>query len=60
MKRGIAVGDILRGAANFSEHVKLEGGDPKYTPMAQTWLNQESWTDFQEAPTEPEQEAGWL
>ena len=58
MKRGIAAVDIIRGTRNFAEHVKREGGDPKFIPMAQTWLGQERWADFQEAPAEHEQEAG--
>jgi biotin operon repressor len=60
LRRGIAAADIIRGAEHFAEHARREGGDPKYVPMAQTWLNQERWADFQAMSVEPEQEAGWL
>ena len=28
---------------------RLKGNDPQYLPHAATWLNQESWTDEEEA-----------
>ena len=55
LARGNAADDINRGAENFAEHARREGGDPKFIPMAATWLNQERWTEHQEAPPEPEQ-----
>ncbi len=54
LARGIAADDINRGAEHFAEHIRREGGDPKFIPMAATWLNQERWTEHQEAPPEPE------
>ncbi len=49
LKRGISAADIIRGAENFAEHIRRDGTDPKFGPMAATWLNQERWADFQEA-----------
>lgn len=54
VKHGAAAAEIIRGAENFAEHVRHEGGDPRYIPMPATWLNQERWADFQEAPAKPE------
>ena len=53
LKRGL-VADIIRGAENYAAYVEREGTDPKYVAQAQTWLNQERWTQYQEAAgTEP-------
>ena len=60
LKKGIAADVIICGARNFAGHVRREGTKPQFVPMAQTWLNQESWDEYQEAPAEPEQGAGWL
>ncbi len=49
VKCGVAAADIIRGAENFAAYVEREGTDPKFVPQAQTWLNQERWTQYQEA-----------
>ena len=49
LKRGTVTADIIRGAENFAAYVEREGTDPKFVPQAQTWLNQERWTQYQEA-----------
>ncbi len=54
LKRGVAAADIIRGAENFAVYVEREGTDPKYVAQAKTWLNEERWTQYQEAAgTEP-------
>ncbi len=49
LKRGVAGWAIIRGAQNYAAYVEREGTDPKYVAQAQTWLNQERWTQYQEA-----------
>ncbi len=49
LKRGVSGWDIIRGAQNYAAYVEREGTDPKYVAQAQTWLNQERWTQYQEA-----------
>ncbi len=54
VKRGVAPVDIIRAAQNYASYVEREGTDPKYVAQALTWLNQERWTQYQEAAaTEP-------
>ncbi len=40
---------IIRGAGNYAAYVEREKPDPKFVAQAQTWLNQERWTEHQEA-----------
>ncbi len=49
VKRGVAAADIIRGAENFAAYVEREGTDPNFVPQAVTWLNQDRWTQYQEA-----------
>ncbi len=49
VKHGVAAADIIRGAENYAAYVEREGTDPKVVAQAQTWLNQERWTQYQEA-----------
>ena len=49
---GVAPADIIRGAKNYALYVEHEDTDPKYICQAQTWLNQERWTDHQEIPAD--------
>ncbi len=54
VKRGVAAADIIRGAENYAAYVEHEHTDPKFVAQAQTWLNQERWTQYQgAAATEP-------
>ena len=45
----MASADIIRGADNYAAYVRREQSDPKFVAQAQTWLNQERWTEYQEA-----------
>ncbi len=49
LKRGVAAADIIRGAERYAAYVKREGTDPKFVAQAVTWLNQDRWTQYQEA-----------
>ena len=49
VKKGASPADIIRGAENYAALVRREGTEPKYVAMAQTWLNQQRWTDDQSA-----------
>ena len=49
VKRGVAAADIIRASQNYAAYVEREGTDPKFVAQAQTWLNQERWTQYQEA-----------
>ncbi len=54
VKRGVGAADIIRGAENYAAYVEREGTDPKFVAQAQYLLNQELWTQYQEAAvTEP-------
>ncbi len=48
LKRGVPASNIIRGAENFASHVCRDVSDRKFVAQAQTWLNQERWTDYQE------------
>ena len=50
LKKGNAAADIIRGAQNYAAHVEDEDGDRRFVPMAQTWISQERWIDYQEKP----------
>jgi len=50
VKLGVDPETIIRGAENYARYVAAEGTDPKYVAQAVTWLNQERWTEYQEAP----------
>ena len=50
VKLGVDPETIIRGAENYARYVAAEGTDPKYVAQAVTWLNQERWTECQEAP----------
>jgi hypothetical protein len=41
---------IIRGAQNYAAAVQANGTEPRYVAQAVTWLNQERWTEYQEAP----------
>ena len=47
VKNGTPPADIIRGAQNYASYVRREQIEPKYVAMAQTWLNQERWTEYQ-------------
>ncbi len=49
LKRGIAAADIIRGAQNYAAYAQREISNPKHIAQALTWLNQERWTEHQEA-----------
>jgi hypothetical protein len=56
----VPAASIIRGAKNYARYVESEGLNRKYVAQAQTWLNQERWEEYQEAPAEPEREVGPL
>ncbi len=49
IRRGVSPTDINRGAENYARHVEYERVEPRFVPMAQTWLSQERWSEYQEA-----------
>ncbi len=52
LKRGVPASDIIRGAENYAVYVERETADPRFIAQAVTWLNQERWAEYQEAPEE--------
>lgn len=50
VRRGVDTAEILRGARNYAVWVAGNVRDPHYVAMAQTWLNQERWTDHLDEP----------
>ncbi len=60
IKNGVPTVTIVRGAKNNARYVENEGLNRKYVCQAATWLNQERWEDYQEAPAEPEREVAPL
>ncbi len=52
LKRGVSASVIIRGAENYAVYVEQETTDPRYIAQAVTWLNQERWAEYQEAPEE--------
>ena len=67
-KQGVSVDELITGAKNYAAYVEREGTEPQYVAMAQTWLNQERWPDYQADPaaaaptmTESERDVrGWV
>ena len=51
VKKGTDPADILRGVKNFVSAEQANGTEPRFIPMAITWLNQERWEDYQTAPS---------
>ena len=52
VKNGTPSEEIIRGAQNYATYVRRERIEPKYVAMAQTWLGQERWAEYQsEMPT---------
>ncbi|MCH8112649.1 MAG: helix-turn-helix domain-containing protein [Proteobacteria bacterium] len=51
VKKGTDPADILRGVKNFVLAEQANGTEPRFIPMAITWLNQERWEDYQAAPS---------
>ena len=49
VKNGTPPKEIIRGARNYAAYVQQEKIEPKFVAMAQTWLNQERWTEYQSA-----------
>ncbi len=49
VKNGTPPEDMIRGAQNYAAFVRHERTEPKYVAQAQTWLNQERWTEYQSA-----------
>jgi hypothetical protein len=58
IKRGADPADIIRRARHYAACVAANVGDPRYIAQAQTWLNQERWNDYQEAPEPPRLRVG--
>jgi hypothetical protein len=56
VKRGADPADIIAGADRYRAHVEQQGTEARYRPQAQTWLNQERWT--QKAPEPPRLRVG--
>lgn len=59
IKNGADPDAIIRGAENYAATVAQARTDPKYVAQATTWLNQERWTDHQQAPIAARQDDGW-
>jgi hypothetical protein len=53
VRRGIPPDTIIRGAANYRAAVERNRTEARYVAQALTWLNQERWNDYQEAPDVP-------
>ena len=60
IKNDVSPACIIRGATNYARYIENEGLNRKYVCQAVTWLNQERWEEYQEAPAEPEREVGPL
>ena len=50
VKRGVDPALIIRGAEHYAAVVAQQGTEPRYVAQAQTWLGQERWSEYQEAP----------
>ena len=50
VKQGASAEAIIVGAENYSRHAARQIDDPKFIAQAQTWLNQERWTEYQNDP----------
>ena len=60
LKQGTSAADIIRGAKNFATYTVRQKTEPRFVPQAVTWLNKEQWEDFQDAPADQPEEAGWI
>jgi Helix-turn-helix domain len=53
VKHGADASAIIAGAKVWAYAVAKNGTDPKYVPMAKTWLHQERWNTEQQSVTGP-------
>lgn len=54
VKAGADPDQIIHAAKAFAR--ERDGQDPRFTPMAQTWLNQERWEDMDSLPVQKQEE----
>jgi len=45
VKNGADPEDMIAGARTLAAKQKASGAEPRFNPMAQTWINQERWQD---------------
>lgn len=50
VKRGTKSATIIREAENYAAYIRRNRIDARYVAQAQTWLRQERWNQYQEAP----------
>jgi uncharacterized protein YdaU (DUF1376 family) len=60
VKRGTDPAIIILGARNFRTASALAGTEPRYIVQAVTWLAQERWNEYQQAPEPPRLRAGMI
>jgi hypothetical protein len=58
VRRGVDPADIIRGAENYRATIEANGADARYVAQAKTWLNEERWNDYREAPEPPRLQFG--
>jgi hypothetical protein len=58
LKRGADPEAIVRGAENYRASIERDGTDQRFVAQAKTWLNEERWDEYQNAPELPRLRAG--
>jgi hypothetical protein len=59
-RRGVNPTIIIRGAENYRTLIERGETNPRFVAQAVTWLNQERWNDYQEAPEPPRLAVGMI
>jgi hypothetical protein len=49
-KRGVDPAEIIAGAERYRASIEANGTEGRFVAQAVTWLNQERWNDYREAP----------
>jgi hypothetical protein len=59
-RRGVNPTIIIRGAENYRTLIERGETNPRFVAQAVTWLSQERWNDYQEAPEPPRLAVGMI
>jgi hypothetical protein len=58
VKRGVDPAEIIAGAERYRASIEASGTEGRFVAQAVTWLNQERWNDYREAPELPRLRVG--
>ena len=60
VKRGVLPATIIQAVGHYATYVERERVEARFVKQATTWLNQECWSEYQEAPPASSGDSGRL